>query len=421
MSVGFKVLKTLPALIGVQALQYIIPLLTIPFLLRVLGLETWGRLALLMTFGQLLIIVLEYGFHISATQAAARVQHLPQSMAELFGAVTAAKLLISLTAVPLACAATVLLPHLAQDANLLVWAVIAAILQAHDPLWFFLGTEKPNRIAAFTILARLGAVAVMFMVMRGPDDAWVYFSTQAAVWLCSFCYGAWLVHQETGLSFKDLRGAGRAIFRGRHIFQLYLGSNVFDFLLPLVLGAVSEPTVVGLFVGADKLARAAAGILAPFRNALFPRMNALIGDSKDEAAQLLRWAVPRVGGLAAAGGMVLLIAADPIVRILLGQQAMAAVDVLRLLSAFPLLVTLNSLIGVQWMIPCGMESITRNIYIAAGLIRVLLCSILGGTYGASGAAVSVLCGEFIVLFTSLALLHHLRLAPWQSLGERSGP
>jgi len=412
MSVGAKVLKALPALVGLHGLQYIVPVLAIPFLMRMLGLERWGQVALLMTFGQLTLILLEYGFHMSATQAAARLQASPRSLGELFGAITAAKLLAGLAGLPIILLAAFVFPHLARDPSLLAWALAATILQAHDPLWFFTGTEQPNRIVTVTILARLTAVAAMALFIREPADAWIYFMTQAAAWLGVFCYGCWLVHGQTGFSFRDVRGGRAGLARGRRIFQLYLGSSSFDSLVPLVLGAVSDPVAVGIFVGADKLARAVAGLFAPLRNALFPRITALMTVSRSEAARLFRWAAVRIAALMAAGGLVLLLAAPPIVRTLLGSEAMPAVEVLRLLSPLPLLVCLNALIGTQWMVPCGMEKALSNIYIAVGLVRLALCATLGASLGASGAAVSVLCGEVIVLCACLGFLEYQQSAPW---------
>lgn len=421
MSVGSKILKSVPALFSVHILQYIIPLLVIPFLLRVLGLEKWGQIALLMTFSQLALILLEFGFHISATQAAARMQGDPRSLAELFGTVTAAKLEIAVVGLPLITAAAFFIPHVADDPNLLALAVIATIVQAHDPLWYFLGTEHPNRIAAVTVLARLASVAVMFLFIRGPSDAWMYFLAQAAAWFCVFVYGARQVGRNVGFSLRDVRKGQDAIARGRHIFQLYLGSSSFDHLLPLVLGAMTEPAVVGIFVGADKLARAAAGLLGPFRNALFPRISALMAVSREEAASLFGWAILRVGGLAALGGVILMVAADAIVHRLLGPEASAAAGVLRILSALPLLLILNSIIGVQWMIPCGMEKTLRNVYVAAGLIRLVLAVALSAVAGAAGAAVSVLCGEVLVLLACLVLLHRSRQAPWCLAAKTAAP
>lgn len=412
MSVGAKVLKSLPALFGVQAMQYVIPLLTIPFLLRVLGLDGWGRLALLMSFLQLAVIPLEYGFHISATQAAAHRQDDPQALARLFGAVTAAKLLIALVlAVPLYGLA-LLLPHVGADRALPAWALLAAILQAQDPLWFFLGTERPNRIAMVTILARLAALGGMVALMRGPDDGWIYFLCQALAWLCVLVTGIIWAHRQTGFSLRHIRAPRQVLKDGIRIFQLYLGSNVFDMLLPIVLGAVTSPAIVGLFVGADKLARAVVSLLGPFRTALFPRMTALMRESRAEAARLWRWALLRVGGLSVVISLTLFLAADIVVRHFLGPEAVAAADILRVLCLFPPLVVLNSILGVQWMIPVGQEATLRNAYIATGCLRLAICALLGGEQAAYGAALANILAELIVLATCGIRLQRVGMAPW---------
>lgn len=408
MRTAATIMKAVPALFAIQGLQYLIPLLTIPFLMRVLGLERWGQVALLITFGQLALILLDYGLHMSATQAAARRIGDAGALASLFGAVTLAKLLVAATCLPLILLAAGLVDHVGDDGPLLAWALAAMLIQAHDPLWYFLATDQANRIAGLTVAARMAAVAVMLATIRGPGDAWVYFASQAGAWLAVFCAGIWFARRQTGFAWRHLRGGTAILREGRSIFQLYAGSSSFDYLVPLALGIVAGPTSVGLFVGAEKLARAAASLLTPFRNALFPQMSRLLADAGPEAALLLRWALVRMGGLAAAASLALLLAADPLVRLLLGEAAVPAVPILQILSLLPLLVTLNGLIGVQWMVPAGRASALRNIYIAAGLLRVLLCVLLTGMLDAPGAALAAIGGELSVL---AACLLYLRRRP----------
>ncbi|WP_165771958.1 oligosaccharide flippase family protein [Niveispirillum lacus] len=404
-------MRAVPALFAIQGLHYLIPLLTIPFLMRVLGLDRWGQVALLITFGQLALILLDYGLHISATQAAARRLGDARGLAALVGAVTLAKLLVAAAGLPLILMAAGLIDHVGEDRSLLVWALAATLVQAHDPLWYFLATNQANKIAGLTVAARLAAVGVMLITIRGPDDAWIYFASQLAAWLMVSVISFGFIQRQTGLSWRDLRGGRALLYEGRSIFQLYAGSSSFDYLVPLVLGVVAGPTSVGLFVGAEKLARAAASLLTPFRNALFPQMSRLLTDAHDEAASLLRWALLRVGGLAAAGSLVLLLAAAPLVSLLLGEAARPATQILQILSLLPLLVTLNGLIGVQWMIPAGRAVALRNIYIAAGFLRLLLCILLAGTFDATGAALATILGELSVL---VACLLYLRRWPVQA-------
>ncbi|AWK89496.1 hypothetical protein DEW08_26095 (plasmid) [Azospirillum thermophilum] len=417
MSVGAKVMRQLPALFGAQMMQYLVTLLTIPLLARTLGPEGWGRTALLMTFAQLALIPLEYGFHVSATRTAARRQACAADLAGLFGSVTAAKLLVALLlALPL-YGVGLAIPHGGDDPWLPALALLAAVAQAQDPMWFFLGTEQPNRIAAATILSRLATLAVLVLFLRGPEDAWIYFAAQAASWSGLLAYGILLVRRQTGFGPRHLRAPGTPLRDGWRFFQLFLGSNVFDALLPIVLGAVSTPQSVGVFVAADKLARAASGLIGPLRTALFPSVTALMAESREAAARLWRWAMLRAGGLAALAGLVMLLGAEPIMRAVLGAAAgegSAAADMLRLLSPLPLLLTVNITLGVQWMIPSGLEGWLRNLYLASGCLRLALCAALGWQIDALAGAVANLCGELMVLGACLVFLRRRRLCPWSA-------
>ncbi|WP_298332921.1 oligosaccharide flippase family protein, partial [Asticcacaulis sp.] len=151
MKAAATILKAVPALFAIQGLQYLIPLLTIPFLMRVLGLDRWGQVALLITFGQLVLILLDYGLHLSATQAAARRAGDSRALAALFGAVTMAKLIVAAAGLPFILLAAGLIEHVGNDPQLLAWALAAVLIQAHDPLWYFLATNQTNRIAMLTV------------------------------------------------------------------------------------------------------------------------------------------------------------------------------------------------------------------------------------------------------------------------------
>ncbi len=401
-----RVFRAVPALLALQGLQYLVPLITIPFLVRVLGLEQWGQVAQLMVLSQLALILLDYGLHLSATQDAARLSNKPDALARLFGAVTMAKILISLVWLPVILTTAVWLTPLSISDPLLLWALATALLQAHDPLWYFLGTEQTRQITVFSIALRLAMVGVMVVGIRGPDDAWIYFATQGAAWLGIVSAGVWMVKKQTGLAGGHLRGGITIVRDGRNIFYLYLGSSSFDYLVPLALGVVADPVSVGLFVGAEKLARAAASLLSSFRSALFPQMARLMTESSQSAATLFRWAFVRVGGLAALGSLALFFSAEWIVPQLLGDAAAAAGPILKMLSPLPLLLTINSLIGVQWLLPAGRAAALRNIYIGAGLLRLLLCGLLASILGALGAALATIAGEVCVLITCLLYLRH---------------
>ncbi|EEY9447163.1 flippase, partial [Escherichia coli] len=50
---------------SIQGVNYIIPLVTIPYLVRVLGLEVYGKYSIILSVLQYLVIITDYGFNLS--------------------------------------------------------------------------------------------------------------------------------------------------------------------------------------------------------------------------------------------------------------------------------------------------------------------------------------------------------------------
>src|ERR1700691_6509318 len=77
------VLHNVIALYGVQACTYALPLLTFPYLARVLGPSGWGVVLFAQAIGEVIASVVEYGFDISASRETSRQRHEPQRLSEL--------------------------------------------------------------------------------------------------------------------------------------------------------------------------------------------------------------------------------------------------------------------------------------------------------------------------------------------------
>src|SRR6202011_2877532 len=85
-----------------QVFTYIIPLVTIPYLARVLGAAGWGRLAFAQAFGGYLVLVMGFGFGLSATREVARYRDNRESLAAILSGVVAAKAVLAVVSVGLA-------------------------------------------------------------------------------------------------------------------------------------------------------------------------------------------------------------------------------------------------------------------------------------------------------------------------------
>src|SRR4051812_12381512 len=93
------VLQNVVALYGVQAGRKLIPLISIPYLARVLGPSGWGTVAFAMAMAEFLVIIVEFGFNISATREVARNRDNPDVCGSVMAGVLGAQVLLAMGAI----------------------------------------------------------------------------------------------------------------------------------------------------------------------------------------------------------------------------------------------------------------------------------------------------------------------------------
>ncbi len=73
-----RLLDNIVSLYLLQGLNYLIPLAVLPYLVRVLGMEAYGLVAVAQSFAQYFNILTDYGFNFSATRSIAQSKHEPE-------------------------------------------------------------------------------------------------------------------------------------------------------------------------------------------------------------------------------------------------------------------------------------------------------------------------------------------------------
>src|ERR1700682_1580509 len=90
------------SLYGVQIASYIVPLITIPYLARVLGATGWGLVAFAQAFGSWVALIGEYGFSLSGTREVARHRDNPERLTNIVAGILGAKTLLAAASIVVA-------------------------------------------------------------------------------------------------------------------------------------------------------------------------------------------------------------------------------------------------------------------------------------------------------------------------------
>ncbi|HEY5060667.1 MAG TPA: oligosaccharide flippase family protein [Gemmatimonadaceae bacterium] len=400
---GLLLAKNAGALFVGQGVGLVVPLLTVPYLARVLGPSGWGPVLAAQALGNWLLLVLEFGFELSGTRAVAHARTVPHTMSDVVHGVQSAKAGLVSFAVPIIVIGLIAIPAVRQYPGLLAWTVTFAVLRGFSPLWFFQGIERVQGAVAVDAVTRAAAALGVFVFVHGPGDGWRVIALQAVFAAVALVVlTGWLARHVAlrlptrAAAIATLR-ASSSIFACRAWSGLYIQGNA------LILSALAGPAVVAFFGGAERIIRAAINLLQPLTQVFLPRVTYLRVVQPAAARRMIRSALLGVGALGVAMGLCGLIGAPILVRVLLGPEYRAAIPVLRLMGALPMLVAVNTVLGLYWALPFGHERLLLGSIIAAGVVNVALALLLVPRWGATGMAASTIVAEVVALIVLTAV------------------
>jgi polysaccharide transporter, PST family len=407
-----RITHNIIALYGTQIAAYFFPLITVPYLARVLGPFHWGMVAFSQALGVYLSIIVEFGFQLSASRQIAQKCNDRERMADVVAGVMGAKALLAV----LCLAVIPIMQHFMlsfQGYELILWAgSIAGIGQGFTMIWFYQGIERLKTPAALDILAKACAAAGVYMFVHNPSDAWKVLALQCICYCGVSAILLIMVYTIVPFRVPTAKTAAEAIRDSTQMF-LFRGSvSLYTTANTIILGAVATPIAVGFYSGVERPIKAMQNLLSPISQSLYPRLNSLISSDRKKAIVLVRISLAIMALGATLLCIAVLIFSPTIVRIILGPGYEAAVPVMRILSFLLPAIAVSSVLGIQWMLPLGMDKLFNKIILSAGLLNLVLGFWWASLWQHVGMACAVVVVEVTVTISMWVLLARHRLNPF---------
>jgi polysaccharide transporter, PST family len=400
-------------------MTYVIPMIVLPYLVRVLGMEMYGLMAFAQSFAQYFTVVTDYGFNFSATRSIAQNKDDHGRTSRLFCSVYLIKLALTAAGAIILGLVATFLPRFHSEARFFFAAYIAVAGNALFPTWYFQGIERMRYISVIVGLSRLGGAICLFVFVHSPKDALLAVLIQSGASVVSGVVGAsvaigtfrFQLIWPTVAMIRETLADGWHLFLSSSAMALYTNTNVF------LVGVLAGNVDAGYFSAAEKLLRAMQGLILPAVQAAYPHMNSLRVQSRELALRFIRRSLRWIGGVTLIPSLVLFFFAGPITLLCFGKGATGSVPVVRWIAFLPVLSAISNVLGIMTMIPFGLDKQFSRIVIFAGLINIAIGIPLVTGFGAAGAGASILLTELFVasgVFIQLDRhdLHVLRM--WES-------
>lgn len=394
-----------------QFAAYVFPLVTLPYLSRVLGPEAFGHLAVAQSLGLYLQALMEYGFSLSATREVAEHRHNQQRLSAIFAGVLGARLLLLIPASLLTLLFQQVLPSLREVPALALATLFQAAATAFIPSWFYRGLERMKEVALMELTIRLAALVVLLLWVKAPHHVHlvplVNGLASSAVGLVSF------LHLSLVLGFRlpSLPLAWLYLRKGTRLLPFLLVNATNLTINPLVLGFFSSPVEVGQFGAADRLVRSFWNVLDPIGRTFFPRLTYLVTFDEQQAKSFAFRISLFMGAVGLGMALITFVFAPWFVRLIFGENYQDTVTLTRIMIWMLPLGALANALGVQWTLALGLDILFNRVMVLSALAQAMLAVFLASAYGPIGVAWGAVLTSLIESTSLVLILSRLGKIP----------
>ncbi len=389
----------------VQALNLFTPLITFPWLSRCLGLEGFGNYLFVLSVTAYCVLLSDYGFNVSSTREISISRDNLSLRSKIFFETMGCKLFLITLSFIILIALTCQIEKLALLRNELFVAFFYVLGVSLTPSWYFFGIEKIVLFSVINTVLKAIFVPITVLLVKNPNDVivalWIYATTSISI--CILCnsylfFKKEIVLHKIGLSFIQKR-----LKNDFQLFVSFLAVGFYTSLNPALLGVVTSVQQVAIYAGTEKMIKTIESIMAMPATVLFSRVSHLSSHNRPTGIKLVNRIVLYFTVMSAVLMLIIFIYGDRLLAIIYGSEFVGATETVRIVSVIPLLGALSIAFGNLGLLNFGGKKAFTNILLCGSVLNVILMTFLGGKFGSSGAAMSlVLTTSFICISMGIA-------------------
>lgn len=352
---GKVIVKNFGYLTLLQIANYIFPLITVPYVARVIGVDGYGKIAFAAAIVLWFQALADWGFNYSSLRDVSQNRNDKEKISEIFSNVLWARILLMIISYGLLALFVLCIPSFRNAADVIFVTSLMLIGHVAYPVWFFQAMEQMKYNTILNVLAKLLFTIAVFVFIKEPSD----YVLQPLLTSLGYIVSGFVAMYIIVFKFKvkiqgpSVNGVVSAIKNGANIFVNQFVPNLYNSLSTVILGFVGGNTSTGLLDSGRKFSNMMYPVFSAFSLSFFPYLNRR-SDNHSKYAKII---LP----VAAAVSIALFFGAPILVRLFYGTEFVKAVPIVRLsaLSFFSLV--LSNVYATNFLLILRKDRLVRNI------------------------------------------------------------
>lgn len=380
--------------------SFLFPMLTYPYVSRVLGVTNIGICNFIDSIINYFILFSSMGINVVGIREIAKAKGDVLRLSKVFSALWI--LMASMTLLMLLCLLTVsiFVPQLNEYASLIMIGACKLIANLFLIEWFYRGIEEFKYITYRSLLVKVIYVACVFLFIHHPADYSIYYILSVLLIVLNAFFN--IFYSRKFIRFIWDKNVLDEYKRSFFILGIYaMLTSMYTSFNVTFLGFVTNVTEVGYYTTATKLHGIILAFFTAFTGVMLPRMSALVAENRmDEVKRLINKSFDLLFMISIPLIVFSIYFAPEIIYLISGNGYEGAITPMRMVMPLVLIIGMEQILIVQLLMPLKKDrSILINSIIGAcvGMVANVL---LVPTWAAKGSAIVWVLAEVAVLLSA---------------------
>ncbi|GFI66730.1 oligosaccharide flippase family protein [Muribaculum intestinale] len=379
----------------------IFPILTYPYISRVLGVSSFGLCNFIDSIINYFILFTTLGLSVTGIREIAKVKHDSIALNSTFSSLITLSLVTTVIGSIILVIITFSVPQLFENKGLMLFGLLKLIFNSFLIEWFYKGIEDFKYITTRSVIAKCLYIIAIFVFVRQKSDYPIYYLI--CVLLIVFNAIVNIVHSRkfVKFSFHNIRILPYlkpfvTIGAYNIMISLYTTFNV------AYLGFKCGDIQVGYYTTATKLFAIILAINTAFSGVMMPRMSSLIAEHKfEEFNHQLKLSIELLLSFVFPIIIFTIFFAPEIIDVVSGSGYEGAITPMRIIAPLFFVVGYNQILIIQTLMPLNRDKIIFRNSMYAAILGLILNILLVNTLECIGSAIVWICSETFLMIASV--------------------
>ena len=381
-----------------QIFIYIIPLISVPYVSRKLGVDNIGIYSYTYSIVYYFMLAAMLGINNYGTREIAKCKDDIEKRSKLFCSVYLMQIILNLVMLMLYMIAIVVLNNYKK---IMIIQTIYLISVMFDINWLFFGMEKFKITISRNVIIKILSVCLIFIFVRNESDLWKYTIIMALSTLISQLYLFIYLKKYINIKRVSLKEAFSHFKKCVILFIPVIAYSIYRVMDKTMIGAIVSTKELGFYENAEKIINIPISFITALGTVMLPYMSKSSDGTVEEYNEKIYktfklafcFIIPMVFGLIVVG--------EDFSNIFFGKAFYKTGNLIRLLAISITFTTVANVVRTNYLIPKEMDRIYVASTVTGAIFNLVFNLILIPRIGAYGAAVGTIIAEFSVMIYQL--------------------